>query len=66
MENKTVKEMLEATGGTLLCGSQDTPLRCISLDSRNMKGGDLFVPLWGEKVDSHRFIGQACEANRGP
>ena len=47
MENMTVKEMLEATGGTLLCGSQDTPLRCISLDSRNMKGGDLFVPLLG-------------------
>ncbi len=61
MENMTVKEMLEATGGTLLCGSQDTPLRCISLDSRNMKGGDLFVPLLGEKVDSHRFIGQAFE-----
>ena len=31
----------------------------ISLDSRNMSGLDLFVPIVGEKVDAHRFICQA-------
>lgn len=59
MEHITVKEILEATGGRLLCGRADTPLDHISIDSRNMKGNDLFVPLIGEKVDAHRFIGQA-------
>ena len=59
MEHITVKEILEATGGRLLCGSADTPLDHLSIDSRTMKGNDLFVPLVGEKVDAHRFIGQA-------
>lgn len=61
MEQIRVKDVLEATGGMLICGSKETPLRCVSIDSRSMKGGDLFVPLKGEKVDSHRFIGQAFE-----
>ena len=61
MEHITVKEILEATGGRLLCGSPDTPLDHVSIDSRTMKGNDLFVPLVGEKVDAHRFIGQAFD-----
>ena len=34
----------------------------LSIDSRTMKGNDLFVPLIGEKVDAHRFIEQAFGA----
>lgn len=59
MEHITVNEIIEATNGTLLCGRSDTPLYHISIDSRTMKGNDLFVPLVGEKVDAHRFIDQA-------
>lgn len=59
MEHMTVKEILLAAEGRLLCGSEDTVLEHISIDSRNMKGNDLFVPLIGEKVDAHRFIDQA-------
>ena len=59
MEQIRVKEILEATGGLLLCGGETVPLRHISIDSRSMRGGDLFVPLIGEKNDAHRFIGQA-------
>ena len=40
MEHITVKEILEATGGRLLCGSADTPLDHLSIDSRTMKGND--------------------------
>lgn len=61
MENITVKQIVEAAGGVLLCGEPDTPLKHISIDSRNMKGADLFVPLVGEKNNAHRFIGQAME-----
>ncbi|MEY8352234.1 UDP-N-acetylmuramoyl-tripeptide--D-alanyl-D-alanine ligase [Lachnospiraceae bacterium 54-53] len=61
MENMTVREILFATGGRLLCGSENTVLEHISIDSRNMKGKDLFVPIIGEKVDAHRFIGQALD-----
>ncbi len=62
MEQIRVKEILEATGGRLLCGDERTPLAHISTDSQTVKGGELFVPLVGERVDAHRFIGQALAA----
>ena len=42
-------------------GDMETSLRHISIDSRTMKGDDLFVPLIGEKADAHRFLSQAFE-----
>lgn len=59
MEQITVNDIVEATGGRLLCGDGRMELVHISIDSRTMKGQDLFVPLVGEKVDAHRFIDQA-------
>lgn len=59
MEQITVKEIVEASGGRLLCGRPETPVEHLSIDSRTMKGNDLFVPLIGEKVDAHRFLHQA-------
>lgn len=61
MENIRVRDITEAVGGTLLGGDPDTLLRHISIDSRTMKGDDLFVPLVGAHNDAHRFIGQAME-----
>lgn len=62
MEHITVKQIVEATGGRLLCGSEDQVLRHLSIDSRTMRGDDLFVPLIGEKADAHRFIEGAFAA----
>lgn len=62
MENITVKEIVAATGGRLLCGNENQKIEHLSIDSRTMKGNDLFVPLIGEKVDAHRFIEQAFGA----
>lgn len=59
MEHITVKDIVEATHGRLLCGGENMVLEHISIDSRTMKGNDLFVPLVGEKVDAHRFIEKA-------
>ena len=61
MENITVRDIVEAVNGRLLCGDMETSLRHISIDSRTMKGDDLFVPLIGEKADAHRFLSQAFE-----
>ena len=61
MEGICVKDIAEATGGLLLCGKQEQPVCHISIDSRTMRGTDLFVPLIGEKNDAHRFLGQAME-----
>lgn len=62
MEGICIKDIVEATGGVLLCGEGEQPLRHISIDSRTMRGDDLFVPLIGEKNDAHRFLTQAMAA----
>lgn len=61
MEHITAGQVAEACRGTLLVGASDTVIKHISLDSRTMKGDDLFVPLIGEKTDGHKYIGQAME-----
>lgn len=62
MEHVTVRDLVKACGGRLLCGAPDEPIRHISIDSRHMKGQDLFVPIIGEKVDGHQFIDGAFAA----
>ena len=61
MYSMTVSEVIECTKGTLLCGDADTVITNICFDSREVKPGDLFVPLEGAKIDGHRFIESALE-----
>lgn len=62
MEHMKVKDMVEACGGRLLCGDPEAAIEHIRIDSRTIKGNDLFVPLIGEKVDAHKFIDQVLQA----
>lgn len=57
----SVKEIIEATSGTLLCGSEELKVTGACVDSRRAVKGDIFVPLIGEKVDAHRFIRAVLE-----
>jgi UDP-N-acetylmuramoyl-tripeptide--D-alanyl-D-alanine ligase len=59
MENMRVSDILQATGGKLLCGKEDTKVLGVALDSNQVKEGDLFVPLIGERTDAHRYISSA-------
>ncbi len=61
MLNVTVGDIVEATGGRLLCGDPAQKIEHISIDSRSSQGNDIFIPIIGEKVDAHRFIAQALE-----
>lgn len=61
MENITVRDIVKATNGTLLCGDENTVITDICIDSKSIKEGDLFVPIIGERVNAHRFIEQALE-----
>ena len=60
----TVRQLLEAVGGTLLGSFDDLDARVtgVSTDSREIKEGSLFVPLSGERFDGHAFINGALEA----
>lgn len=62
MEQVRVQDIVAATGGQLLCGSLETMLSHIRLDSRQVEPGDFFVPLIGERVDAHRFLSQVILA----
>lgn len=58
----TVKDIVKAVGGNLICGSGGQKIEHISIDSRSSQGNDIFVPIIGGKVDAHGFIGQALTA----
>ena len=57
----TVAGAAKAVGGKIIFGDENLTIENISLNSRFMKGRDLFVPVIGERVDAHDFIEQAFE-----
>jgi UDP-N-acetylmuramoyl-tripeptide--D-alanyl-D-alanine ligase len=63
----TVDEILKATGGDLLCGDQirSRKFAKVSIDSRNISAGDLFVAIVGEVHDGHRFANDVVEKGVG-
>lgn len=63
MENITIKDIVEATGGVLLCGDANKEIRGFSIDSREGSEDSIFVPIIGERVDAHRFIEGALALN---
>ena len=63
MEHMTIKDILEATGGKLLCGQEHTVIRDFSIDSRQGSYDSIFVPIIGERVDAHKFIRDALKIN---
>ena len=57
----TADELVRLTGGRLLARS-DRPIRGAAVDSRQVRRGQLFVALPGERTDGHRFIPDAVAA----
>lgn len=64
MKNLTLEHITEVCGGTYY-GAPDKlheEVTSIVTDSRKAETGCLFVPIVGERVDAHRFIGQVMQA----
>ncbi|NLW28196.1 UDP-N-acetylmuramoyl-tripeptide--D-alanyl-D-alanine ligase [Acetivibrio saccincola] len=59
MQQLKCAEILNATEGKLLSGRDDSTFSGISTDSRNIKEGDLFIPLKGERFDGHDYVEEA-------
>lgn len=58
-----LNELVSALGpDARILQTTDQEITGITSDSRQVKPGDLFVPISGARVDGHRFIGQALQA----
>lgn len=58
MINTTLGQIADICGGQLQ-GSSDTCLEGVSINSRQLVQGGLFVPIVGEKFDGHEFVTSA-------
>lgn len=64
MNYLTLDEMLKATGGETLCVDR-REFTGLSIDSRTIKKGELFVALKGDNFDGHDFLKDALKAGAG-
>ncbi|MDP1702179.1 MAG: UDP-N-acetylmuramoylalanyl-D-glutamyl-2,6-diaminopimelate--D-alanyl-D-alanine ligase [Aestuariivirga sp.] len=60
----TVDELVSASGGKLI-GSVSKPLNGVSIDTRTIAPGDIFVAIKGETHDAHEFVAKALTAGAG-
>ena len=51
-----VSEIVEITGGRLVCGNDSVVVTDITTDSRNVGSGSLFAAICGERTDGHNYI----------
>lgn len=58
----TAKDIVDATGGTLVLGGDDISAHSCVIDSREVVQGSLFAAFSGQSVDGHDYIGDAIEA----
>jgi UDP-N-acetylmuramoyl-tripeptide--D-alanyl-D-alanine ligase len=62
MIESTAGEIARMSGARLLAGEPNCAVRGVSVDSRKMDGGELFVALSGERFDGHDFVWRAFSA----
>ena len=51
--------VIEATGGRLVTGLAETAFTAVSIDSRTIQPGMLFVAIRGDRVDGHAYVAEA-------
>ena len=52
-------DVAHATGGRIVQGDPATAIGRVSIDSRSVQAGDLYVAIHGERFDGHRFVNDA-------
>lgn len=57
----SVSEVLQITGGRMLCGEPEGVITSVTTDSRKAADNALFVAIPGENTDGHAFVDKAFE-----
>jgi len=47
--------------GKIICGSKFKKITGVSIDSRTIKKGDIYIAIKGERFDGHRFVKSAIQ-----
>ena len=61
MESLSIKELVEASNGTLVQGNELDTIKNIVIDSRKATDVDVFIAIIGENLDGHNFMQSALE-----
>lgn len=59
MARLSLDEVAGAVNGSVLSGESGTPIEGAAIDSRAVRGGELFFAFRGERTDGRRFVGDA-------
>ncbi|HEX6974737.1 MAG TPA: UDP-N-acetylmuramoyl-tripeptide--D-alanyl-D-alanine ligase [Vicinamibacterales bacterium] len=57
----TAGDVVAATGGVLIAGNAAQVVGPVTIDSRHVAAGDLFVAIRGDRFDGHAFVAEALE-----
>ena len=57
----TISHIVKATQGNLLQGNPTVRIKGVSINSRTLKRGELFIAIKGENFDGHSFIQPSLE-----
>ncbi len=58
----TIADLVGAVGGRLLAGDATATVSGVSIDTRTLKPGGLFVAIHGDRLDGHDFVEAAFAA----
>ncbi|RCW51378.1 MULTISPECIES: UDP-N-acetylmuramoyl-tripeptide--D-alanyl-D-alanine ligase [unclassified Halanaerobium] len=61
MQELNIRQIKEAVNGKIIQGNPKSLITDISIDSREVMPGDLFIPIIGKNNDGHNFIEEAVD-----
>jgi len=58
----TAAQAAAAMAGSLVGGPSEAEIGGVSIDTRTLRPGDVYIAIIGERLDGHRFVGDAIRA----